>query len=71
VTANPSRWAVDFVEYLRFEHEAAERHELIDGQIVAMAGATRRHNVSAGVCTTRSAHRSVTARASSIVRTSG
>jgi Uma2 family endonuclease len=48
VTANPSRWAVDFAEYLRFEQEAAERHELIDGEIVAMAGATRRHNMLCG-----------------------
>jgi Uma2 family endonuclease len=48
MSANPSRWAVDFDEYLRFEREAAERHELIDGEIVAMAGATRRHNVLCG-----------------------
>jgi Uma2 family endonuclease len=48
MSANPSRWAVDFVEYLRFEREASERHELIDGEIVAMAGATRRHNVLCG-----------------------
>ena len=48
MTANRSRWAVDFDEYLRFEKEAAERHELIDGEIVAMAGATRRHNVLCG-----------------------
>ena len=46
--ANPSRWAVDFDEYLRFEREAAERHELIDGEIIAMAGATRRHNLLCG-----------------------
>jgi Uma2 family endonuclease len=46
--ANPSRWAVDFGEYLRFERDAAERHELIDGEIVAMAGATRRHNLLCG-----------------------
>lgn len=39
---------MDFAEYLRFEREAAERHELIDGEIVAMAGATRRHNVLCG-----------------------
>lgn len=45
VTANPSRWAVDFAEYLRFEEEASQRHELIDREIVAMAGATRRHIV--------------------------
>ena len=42
---NPARWSVDFAEYLRFELEAEERHELIDGEIVAMAGATRRHNL--------------------------
>jgi Uma2 family endonuclease len=46
--ANPSRWAIDFSEYLRFEQEAAERHELIDGEIVAMAGATMRHNLLCG-----------------------
>jgi Uma2 family endonuclease len=48
VSANPSSWGVDFAEYLRFEKEAAERHELIDGEIVAMAGATRRHNLLCG-----------------------
>lgn len=48
MSANPSRWAVDFLEYLRFEQEAAERHELIDGEIVAMAVATRRHNLLCG-----------------------
>lgn len=48
LTANPERWSVDFLEYLRFEREAAERHELVDGEIVAMAGATRRHNVLCG-----------------------
>jgi Uma2 family endonuclease len=48
MSANPSRWAVDFAEYLRFEREAAEHHELIDGEIVAIAGATRRHNVLCG-----------------------
>ena len=48
MSANPSRWGVDFEAYLRFEREAAERHELIDGEIVAMAGATRRHNMLCG-----------------------
>ena len=48
MSANPARWAVDFAEYLRFEREAAERHELIEGEIVAMAGASRRHNVLCG-----------------------
>jgi hypothetical protein len=32
-------------EYLTFEREAEEKHELIDGEIVAMAGASRRHNL--------------------------
>ncbi len=45
MAANPSNWAVDFATYLRFERDAEERHELIDGEIVAMAGASRRHNV--------------------------
>lgn len=48
VSAKASRWAVDFDEYLRFEQEAAQRHELIAGEIVAMAGATRRHNLLCG-----------------------
>lgn len=48
MASNPSGWAVDFAEYLRFEREAAERHELIEGEIVAMAGASRRHNMLCG-----------------------
>jgi Uma2 family endonuclease len=48
VSANPSSWAVDFATYLRFEREAEQKHELIDGEIVAMAGATVRHNVLCG-----------------------
>lgn len=41
-------------EYLTFERQALEKHELIDGEIVAMAGATREHvvictNVLAGI----------------------
>lgn len=48
MVANLPHWAVDFAEYLRFEREAAQRHELIDGEIVAMAGATRRHNLLCG-----------------------
>ena len=31
-------------EYLAFEREAEEKHEYIDGEIVAMAGASREHN---------------------------
>ena len=44
MAASSARWSVDFAEYLRFEREAAERHELIDGEI----GATRRHNMLCG-----------------------
>lgn len=32
-------------EYLAFEREAEEKHELLDGEIVAMAGASREHNL--------------------------
>lgn len=32
-------------EYLTFEREAEEKHEFVDGKIVAMAGASRRHNL--------------------------
>jgi Uma2 family endonuclease len=32
-------------EYLAFERQAEEKHELIDGEIIAMAGASRRHNL--------------------------
>lgn len=32
-------------EYLEFEREADEKHEFIDGEIIAMAGASRRHNL--------------------------
>ncbi|MEJ7729155.1 MAG: Uma2 family endonuclease [Polyangiaceae bacterium] len=48
MVASIPRWSFDFAEYLRFEREAAQRHELIDGEIVAMAGATRRHNLLCG-----------------------
>lgn len=45
MSANPASWGVHFADYLRFEREAEEKHELIDGEIIAMAGATRRHNM--------------------------
>ena len=32
-------------EYLAFERAAPERHELIDGEIVAMSGGTREHSL--------------------------
>ncbi|MCA9911910.1 MAG: Uma2 family endonuclease [Anaerolineae bacterium] len=37
-----SNWTVE--EYLAFEAESEIRHEFIDGQIYAMAGASKRHN---------------------------
>ena len=35
-------------EYLALERAADEKHELIDGEIVAMAGASREHNLISG-----------------------
>lgn len=32
-------------EYLALEREAEEKHEFIDGEIIAMAGASREHNL--------------------------
>lgn len=32
-------------QYLAFERGAGQRHELVDGQIVAMSGASRAHNL--------------------------
>jgi Uma2 family endonuclease len=45
MSANPSSWSVSYAEYVAFEDEAHERHEFFDGEIVAMAGASPRHNV--------------------------
>lgn len=36
---------LSFEEYLQFEESVDSRHELIDGDILAMAGGTRRHAV--------------------------
>jgi len=35
-------------DYLRFEWAAASKHQLIDGEIYAMAGASENHNLLAG-----------------------
>lgn len=35
-------------EYLAFERESETRHEFINGQIIAMSGASREHNLIAG-----------------------
>ena len=32
-------------EYLAFEREALDKHEYVDGEIIAMAGASREHNL--------------------------
>lgn len=32
-------------EYLAFERESSEKHKYIDGEIIAMAGASREHNL--------------------------
>ncbi len=39
---------VTFDEYLRLEQASSERHQLIDGELYAMAGSTRTHNALAG-----------------------
>src|SRR5262245_20014349 len=35
-------------EYLALERQSTERHEFLDGEIFAMTGASRRHNLVAG-----------------------
>ena len=35
-------------EYLAFERAATEKHEFFDGEIIAMAGASREHNLIGG-----------------------
>jgi Uma2 family endonuclease len=37
------RWTVE--EYLAFERESDEKHEFIDGEVYAMSGASRKHNL--------------------------
>ena len=43
VVYNKSKFTVE--EYLRFEKESLQKHEYFKGEIFAMAGASRRHNV--------------------------
>src|SRR5690554_8040933 len=43
VVYNKSKFTVD--EYLRFEKDAAQKHEYFNGEIFAMAGAGPRHNI--------------------------
>lgn len=44
---------VSALDYLAFEREAPERHELIDGEIVDMAGGTYEHNLISSNLTRR------------------
>jgi Uma2 family endonuclease len=45
MTALPADAPLSYEEYLQFEASVDSRHELIDGDILAMAGGTRRHAV--------------------------
>jgi len=47
MTANPQKRYWTEAEYLEFEDTADTRHEFIGGEIRAMVGATRRHNLIA------------------------
>jgi Uma2 family endonuclease len=39
---HPKKWTAE--DYLEFEETSLERHELLDGDIYAMAGASKKHN---------------------------
>lgn len=41
----PADAPLSYEEYLRFELSVDSRHEFVDGDILAMAGGTRRHAV--------------------------
>lgn len=45
MNAVPAETPLSYEEYLRFEESVDSRHEFIDGDILAMAGGTRRHAV--------------------------
>lgn len=47
MTAQPKRYITE-QEYLVFERASTSKHEYFDGQIYAMAGASRIHNLIAG-----------------------
>jgi len=44
-TAHLADAPFSYEEYLRFEESVDSRHEFIDGDVLAMAGGTRRHAV--------------------------
>jgi Uma2 family endonuclease len=43
----PSRHRYSYAEYLAYEQDSGLKHEFEDGQILAMAGGSRRHNALA------------------------
>jgi len=45
MSANPNSTRMNTTEYLEFEHQSEGRHEFIDGEVFAMAGASPRHNL--------------------------
>jgi Uma2 family endonuclease len=48
MTALPeSRHRYTYQQYLAFEHDSPTKHEYVDGEILAMAGGTPRHNALA------------------------
>ncbi len=52
MSANPNNlWTV--LEYLAFERNSDLRHEFINGEIYAMAGAKANHNIIVGNCSGR------------------
>jgi Uma2 family endonuclease len=53
MTALPADAPLSYEEYLRFEESVDSRHEFVDGDVLAMAGGTRRHAVLKSRLSTR------------------
>jgi Uma2 family endonuclease len=47
MSARPARHHYTYAEYLTYERDSGMKHEYDDGEIVAMAGGSRRHNALA------------------------
>jgi Uma2 family endonuclease len=45
----PVKTGTTFAEYVQFEQQSQVRHEFVDGNLFVMAGATKRHNMIAGM----------------------
>lgn len=45
--ARPPRHRYTYAEYLAYEQDSGLKHEYVDGEILAMAGGSRRHNALA------------------------